>query len=801
MLGENDGPESAGTHAGRSAGRVVAAQLFHVKKVAALLNQAHHQVWIARTGLLLAGTLAVVIAGLALYGAYLATFLELPKGDDHPPLRLYTAPFQIKAGLSLSASRLVERLRRLGYREVRRAVSSAGEYQFSPQNLTIYLHAQPDTLTKAFIVTLELDRDFVMQVTSGPDRTPIFPVFLEAELISGLRGASRQVRQWVPLAEMPPRLVDAVLAVEDRRFFSHIGIDPVAIGRALWRNLSRGGVVQGGSTITQQLAKNLFYSPQRTFVRKSKEALAAVVLEMKYGKQEILECYLNEIYLGQAGFVSIYGVEEAAHRYFGKQLSNLTVGEIAMIAGLIKGPNTYAPTKHLLGAQQRRNVVLRLLREQGHLTEEEWNNAVNQPLRVAPPDDVLADAPYFVDTVLRQVEESVGLPLPEGLRIDTTLDPLVQQVTADALERGLSRLERAYPRLKHRDHALQAGAVVVDTATGGILALVGGRDYRISQFNRAVQARRQAGSLFKPFVYLAAFEEGRRDEQSPWTPASLVPDEPITFGSKDGNWSPQNYDRRFRGNVTLRNAFEQSLNVPAVRLAKAVGTRSILQVIRQLGVTSELTDDLSIALGSPIVSLLDMTSAYGTIANGGIWVSPTSVRATYDRDGRALWHAVPERRQAVSPQGAYLVTSLMEGVIERGTAAKARALGLSGAVAGKTGTTDGYRDAWFIGYTTDVVIGIWVGFDDEQPIRLTGGQAALPIWMEIVGRIVPEQATPFPRPSGVVIRAIDPVSGQLATSQCPERVDEVFIEGTEPNVYCEIHGGVWERFRHAFGFF
>jgi penicillin-binding protein 1B len=757
--------------------------------------------WVFRSLWLLAASFLLITAGLLAYGAYLATFLELPRSEDHPPLRLYTAPFQLKTGLSLKTARLPERLQRLGYRPVSDTVASAGDYLLTPEALTIFLHAQPEVFVKANVVTLDLQEGLVTQVLSEPDRTPVFPVFLEPELISGLRGASRQVREWIPLARIPDRLVETILAVEDRRFFSHVGIDPVAVGRAVWRNLTKGGVVQGGSTITQQLAKNLFYSPARTFIRKVKEALAAIVLESKYKKREILESYLNEIYLGQAGFVSIYGVGEAAHRYFGKSLDELTTGEIAMIAGLIKGPNTFAPTKHRELAQQRRDVVLRVLRDQGKVTEEEWKSAVNEPVRVVPPDDALAEAPYFVDTVLRQVEEAVGTPLPEGLRIDSTLDSLLQQSATEGLEQGLARLERAYPALKGSEQPLQGAVVALDPSTGAIVALVGGRDYRVSQFNRAVQARRQAGSLFKPFVYLAAFEASRSGMQPSMTPASLLADEPVTFESENGRWSPQNYDKQFRGNVTLRNALEQSLNVPAVRVAKAVGTQPILDVIRQLGVTAVMTNDLSLALGSPAVSLLDMVTAYGTVANGGIFVRPTSLRTASDREGMTLWAATPERRQAVSPQAAYLVTSLLEGVVRRGTAAKAKVLGLTGAIAGKTGTTDGYRDAWFVGYTSDLVIGVWVGFDDERAIRLTGSQAALPIWMDIARRMLPEQAVPFSPPPGVVARAIDPKTGQLATSQCPERVDEVFIEGTEPTVYCEVHGGgLWERLRHSFGF-
>ena len=757
--------------------------------------------WAVRSLWWLALGFLLVVTGLLAYGAYLATFLELPRSEDHPPLRLYTAPFQLKAGLSLKVARLPERLQRLGYRSVTGAVAAPGDYSMTPQGLTIFLHAQPEAFVKASVVTLDLEAGHVAQVLSEPDRTPIFPVFLEPELISGLRGASRQVREWIPLNRIPQRLVEAILAVEDRRFYSHLGIDPVAVGRAVWRNLTKGGVVQGGSTITQQLAKNLFYSPQRTFIRKLKEALAAAVLESKYSKREILESYLNEIYLGQAGFVSIYGVGEAAHRYFGKSVDELTIGEIAMIAGLIKGPNTFAPTKHRELAQQRRDVVLRVLRDQRLVTEDVWKAAVNEPVRVAPADDVLAEAPYFVDTVLRQVEDAVGTPLPEGLRIDSTLDALIQQAASESLESGLTRLERTYPALRGPEQPLQGAVVVLEPSTGAILALVGGRDYRVSQFNRAVQARRQAGSLFKPFVYLAAFEASRTGGPPSITPASLLADEPVTFESEQGTWSPQNYDHQFRGNVTLRSALEQSLNVPAVRVAKSVGTQPIVDVIRQLGVTAALTNDLSLALGSPAVSLLDMVTAYGTIANGGVWVRPTSLRAASDREGMTVWTASPDRRQAISPQAAYLVTSLLDGVVRRGTAAKAKVLGLSGAIAGKTGTTDGYRDAWFVGYTSDLVIGVWVGFDDERAVRLTGAQAALPIWMDIARRMLSEQARPFSQPSGVVARAIDPKTGQLATSQCPEQIEEVFIEGTEPTVYCEVHGGgLWERLRHTFGF-
>ncbi len=343
--------------------------------------------WVKYSSVVFAGILAVLGLIVVAYGAYLATFLALPKSDEHPPLRLYSGPFLLQPNLSIAHSQLLERLQRLGYRRVNVPVQTPGDYQLTDKALTVYLHPQPEGHVDATKVMLPLDQGRVTDVLSPLDGSSLFPIFLEPELLSGVRGESRQVREWVPFAQIPPSIVEAILTIEDRRFYSHFGIDPIAVGRALWANFIKGGVVQGGSTITQQLAKNLFYSPQRTMGRKFKEALAAMVLEVKYTKQEILESYLNEIYLGQAGFVSIYGVSEAAHRYFGKTLQELTVEEVAMIAGLVKGPNSYAPTKHPESAKQRRDVVLRRLRETGILTEETWTRATHTPVRVTPSED------------------------------------------------------------------------------------------------------------------------------------------------------------------------------------------------------------------------------------------------------------------------------------------------------------------------------------------------------------------------------------------------------------------------------
>ena len=755
--------------------------------------------WVRWSLLICCAVSGVAAVALVIYGGVLSASLALPKSDEHPPLLIYGAPHLLKPGEPVAETGVFDRLHRLGYRAVP-VVQTPGDYAAADDAIDLYLHAQEESRQPPRRVQLELKDGVITNVVSVQERETIPFVALEPPLLSGMRGGSRQVREWVPYSRIPPAVITAVLAVEDRRFFSHYGVDPVAIGRALWANLMRGGVVQGGSTITQQLAKNLFYSPQRTMERKLREVVAAFVMEWKYRKEEILESYLNEIYLGQAGSVSIYGIGEAAHRYFAKPLEALSIEEIALVAGLIKGPNTYSPTKNLEHATLRRNVVLRRLRDEGLLTEDAWKEAVNRPVRVSLPEDVVTDAPYFVDYLLRQVEAGTGMGIPEGARIYSTLDPFIQQLATEALHKGLAKLEQQYPALREGESPLQGAVVVLEARTGQLRAMVGGREYRASQFNRAAQAHRQAGSLFKPFVYLAAFEAARSEGSTGVTPATMLADEPVSFESGSGPWSPQNYDRQFRGPVTVRAALEQSLNVPAVRTAHRLGIGSINRLLRGFGIQGALPDNLSIALGSASVSLLEITSAYGGLANGGVVVKPVALTNLVRESGDTLWSPLLDRHQAVSAQGAYLATSLLKGVLDRGTGSKSRVWGLRGPVAGKTGTTDGYRDAWFVGYTPELVIGVWVGFDDERAIRLTGSQAALPIWVDVARRLIPADSPDFAVPSGIVSRTIDPRTGQLATAQCPERVTEVFLEGTEPSVYCEVHGGgFWERVKQTFG--
>ncbi|HBR50078.1 MAG TPA: hypothetical protein DEA71_08325, partial [Nitrospira sp.] len=625
--------------------------------------------------------LGISLAVLAGYGFFLSGSLALPKSDEHPPLLIYGAPFFLTPGLHPQDAGLFDRLQRLEYRRVNGRPRAAGEYAVTNDAIDIFLHAQEESRLPARVVKLTLTEGIVSEVLSASDGQPAALVSLEPALISGMRGGSRQVREWIPLSRVPPTLIRTLLAIEDRRFFSHIGVDPISIGRALWTNLTHGAVVQGGSTLTQQLAKNLFYSPQRTFGRKIREVVAAVALECKYRKEDILESYVNEIYLGQAGPVSIYGVGEAAHRYFGKTVESLSIEEVALIVGLVKGPNVYSPVKNIENATKRRNVVLRRLRDEGLLTEDALKRSLNRPVKVVLAQDVLTDAPYFVDHLLREIEEGIRQEIPEGARVYSTLDPRAQQLAAQALQHGLAKLEKTYPSLADGDSPLQGAVVVLDVKHGHVLAMVGGRDYRTSQFNRAVQARRSAGSLFKPFVYLAGFEAARDQGEAGLTAATLLADEPLTLESGTGSWSPQNYDRQYRGQVSVRTALEQSLNVPAVRTAHRTGMASLTSLLQAFGIATPLADNLSLALGSSAVSLLQITAAYTGLANGGVVVHPVALSNLVRDGGETIWSPAVDRRQAASPQGAFLVTSLLKGVVDHGTAAKARAMGVQGPVA------------------------------------------------------------------------------------------------------------------------
>jgi penicillin-binding protein 1A len=584
-------------------------------------------------------------------------------------------------------------------------------------------------------------------------------------------------RIFVPLAQIPQTLRDAIVATEDRRFFSHWGVDPIGIARAVVQNYRRGRIVEGGSTITQQLTKVLFLTPDKSLERKLKEAALALQLERRYSKDRILEMYLNQIYFGHGA----YGVEAAARTYFGKGVAELTVREAALLAGLPRAPTTYSPFEHPEAARARREIVLRRMAEFGVLDEGERKKILRTDLGLIPPERRRTSGQYFLDYVQKSLEEQYGADVvfKAGLHVYTTLNPATQLAAEQALREGLNALEARAAKSgsgEGRADRPEGAVVTIEPATGYVRAIVGGYDFFRSEFNRAVQAKRQPGSAFKPFVYIAALEAG-------YTPATRIDDSPVNYpiGRNGQAWKPENYDRKFRGSTTLQQAIEESVNVVTVKLQEKVGINKTVQVARRFGIASKLTPDLTLALGSSDLSLLELTSAYGALANQGTWIPPTTIRYVTDLNGKLLEEHVPEGREAATPETAYVVTHMLRGVVERGTGQAAKALGRP--IAAKTGTTNDYSNAWFIGYTPRLATGVWVGYDRPRSLGRdeTGSRVAVPIWVAYMGKILANSPREdFPIPERVVIASVD----LDVSNECVRVVPIAFVRGTEPAVAC-----------------
>lgn len=611
-------------------------------------------------------------------------------------------------------------------------------------------------------------------------------------LLGSVDGHPLEVRVPLALDEISPDMVQAVLAIEDQRHYQHHGLDLWRIGGALVANLRAGRIAQGGSTITQQLAKNLFLSSRRTPLRKLREATMAAVLEMRASKDAILEAYLNETYLGQDGSRAIHGVGAAARFYFGRDAEDLTLAQSALLAGMIQAPNRYNPVRNPDTARERRATVLRAMAEQGRISERDAERAVNARLgaRGGRRGSRAVDARWFLDAARGDLPKH----LPRrGAAIHTTLDPALQRAAERAVQEGLGRL---------RARELQAALVAIDPQTGEILAMVGGRDYGASQFNRAVAARRQPGSAFKPIVALAALARGR-DGTPQFTLASRIEDAPFSVRSGGKQWAPANYDQSFRGEVSLREALEASLNVPIARVGLEVGPEQIATTARALGVTSPMRPVPSLALGSSEVTLLELVRAYGVLAAGGELAATRTVLAhSTAGDEPAPTAPAPERIRVANRAETYLVTSALEGVIERGTGRGLRRLNRGGGgLAGKTGTSDDWRDAWFVAYSPKLVVGVWVGYDDGRTVGTTGAGAALPI----VSRFLDEAdsddwSASFPVPEGIETAWVRDGGGstwwERGGTGCTR---EVFLEGTAPEGDCgtfRLADWFTERFRN-----
>jgi penicillin-binding protein 1A len=582
----------------------------------------------------------------------------------------------------------------------------------------------------------------------------------------------------VSLSNVPDQLIQALIATEDARFYKHRGLDLRGIARATYRNIRAGRIVEGGSTLTQQLAKILFLTPERSYARKFKEMALALKIEQRYTKREILSLYLNQIYFGSGA----YGVEAAARIYFKKSAKELNLTECALLAGLPRSPKHYSPFKEPEQALGRRAFVLNRMVTLQMITPAQADEAKKTPLPVQPNITAGGPAPYFVEYIRQKVEERFGSSIlySGGINVTTSINDDLQTFAEEAVKTGLVKIERRLGKKKSALSPLQAALIAIEPITGHIRAMVGGRDFSQSQFNRAWQAYRQPGSAFKPIIYAAALERG-------FGAADLLDDSPVTYKlDKKKSWSPENFTRTYQGAVTMRKALALSLNVPTVRLLEKVGIDEAILYARKIGIKSPLAPYLSLALGSSDMTLLELTSAYGVFANHGVRLEPTAILTITDSTGRMLYSndAVPQ--QAIKPDTAYLITNLLRGVIERGTAWKARELGRP--AAGKTGTTNDYHDAWFIGYTPGITAGVWIGYDDHRSIgpKETGSRAALPIWLDFMKKATKDaEPEDFSVPDGIIFKQIDPRTGLLSTENCAKSIREAFLPGTEPRKYCD----------------
>jgi penicillin-binding protein 1B len=750
-------------------------------------------------GAVIAVPIVALCGVLAFYSVTFSRQIEerLHGERDRTLPRVYARPFEIHRGQWLGDRNLVDRLNDLGY-ALRARAEKPGEFSMARGAITV-IPRGGDRPGKPLRITFErpsVRRASQRDATPPPQRVvaidagaaDLEQVTLESPLLTALMASAREKRRKVPLATIPPRMVQAVIAIEDRRFYEHPGVDPIRMVGALMTNL-RGEkrYLVGASTITQQLVKNFFLTPEKSLRRKLLEQFMAVVLERKASKDEILELYLNEVYLGQRGSFAVHGVAEAARLFFGKDVSNLSLAEAATIAGVIQSPGYWSPFHAAARCKERRNVVLRAMAEAGYISADAATRASTEPLLVVQRA-LDAQAPYFVDLVGQTLAEQFpGLSAAPGqLDVYTTLDPHLQRLAQDVVRDGIVRLDEMLAKRKRHREA-QAALIAVDPRTGEVLALVGGRSYNQSQFNRAVNARRQPGSTFKPFVYLAAFERAAAEGRTDLTPATLVTDEPATFLNGEEEWAPANYENEYDGDITFRRALALSRNIATIHVAEQAGFDKVAALWRRIGVGTQPHAYPSITLGVFEASPFEIATAYTLFPNGGE-VRPLHVLQRVLSGGQDQKLPAGTARRIARRDTTFLVTNMMRSVIDEGTGAGARASGLRVDAAGKSGTTNDLRDAWFVGFTPGLLTVVWVGLDDNQPLGLSGSQAALPMWTQFMVRALQgEPDLRFEEPEGISWAEIDRDTGKLAAPACPRVMREAFLTGSEPLEVCELH--------------
>jgi penicillin-binding protein 1B len=769
---------------------------------------------VIRAALLAFITLTVLIAGTFsyFYVKYDRIIEEKFRGQVFSnSAKIYSIAPAVRVGEKIDAHEIAAQLRRAGYSE-RDGQSPLGSFRLMAGGIEV--KPGPESYHSPEPAKIQFAGGKISSITGNSGALDAYE--LEPQLVTQLFDAGqRSKREVVTYEDIPKVMVDAVTAIEDRRFFQHGGVNFIRLFEAAWIDFTHQRHEQGGSTITMQLSRAFFLSPEKKVTRKMAEMIIAMELEQKFTKQQIFAFYANRVDLGQRGSFTISGFAEAAHAYFNKSLKDITLPEAALIAGLIQAPSALSPYRHPERALERRNLVLDSMVETHAITQADAEKAKATPLKLAPPNVEASDAPYFVDlvrdTLINKLNEREMND--QSYRIYTTLDPELQKAAAQAVESGIKLVDEQVTKLRTKRVKIgkgkyettvqpgppaQVALVAIDPHTGEVLALVGGRNYGSSQLNHSV-ARRPTGSIFKPFVYAAAMNTGLNGANPILTPASLVTDQPTTFAYGDQIYEPRNYKEEYHGDVTLRYALALSLNNATVKLAEEVGYDKVADLAKQAGIASVKATP-AMALGAYDATPLDMAGAYTVFANDGVRISPQLVNSVRNANGDVVMDFKPDKRQVLDPRVAFVMTNMMEGVLNFGTAFPVRARGFTAPAAGKTGTS---HDGWFAGYTSNLLCIVWVGYDDYSDLRLSGALTAAPIWAEFMKKavVMPQysDAKPFNQPTGVVDVQLDKATNLLATPSCPETYTAAFIAGTEPSQTCDQPAGVKGFFSKIFG--
>jgi penicillin-binding protein 1B len=744
---------------------------------------------------LIVGLALFTIAGLGAFTYFYHKYSQLideklRSGPFANTAKLYAAPETVAVGDPLGAAEIAADLRRGGYSESQN--NPIGYYRMRPDAIEIFPQVESYFDQEAGLIKFANGK--ISQIISLRDNTQRSQYQLEPELITNVSGV-REKRRMVAFRDIPPVLVQAVTSAEDKRFFQHAGFDPIRIIKAAYIDVREGRKDQGASTLSQQLARMFWLDQEKRWTRKFAEMIITLQLEQRLSKEEIFEDYANQIDLGWRGTYNIRGFGQAAEVYLGKDLSQITLPEAAELAGLIQRPGYFDPFRHPDRMTERRNIVLKLMKENDFVNEHDYELAIASPLTVAKGAAQSVEAPYFVDLVTDTLQNKFQDTdfRSNAFRIYTTLDMNLQRAAADAVRNGMEIVDAQIRKQRRfrgqKPPEAQVALVAIDPHTGEVKALVGGRNYGVSQLNH-VMAKRQPGSIFKPFVYAAAMDTAVEGGSHILTPSTMVLDQPTTFWFDGKPYEPSNFEHKFYGEVTLRDALAHSLNVATVKVAEMVGYDSVVEMANRAGMNYKIQPTPAVALGAYEITPLEAAGAYTIFANRGDYVRPSLLRMVRSQGGKTLFKSKIEDKQVLDPRVSYLMTSLMEEVLRSGTAAGVRArYNIDFPAAGKTGTS---HDGWFAGYTSELLCVVWVGFDDNRELNLEGAHSAAPIWAEFMKRAATyreyRDTKPFEAPDGIVSVSIDPQSGMLATPSCPTTRQEVYIAGTQPVTSCPLHG-------------